>query len=218
MSQWKKDENGRLIYGDRKPRKQKPESEKTVDTVGKTETFFTRNVKLITFLICLGVFLALFGPISVFTVKKYLAEKEDTRPIMSEAELVALSELGRDLYFSDIKGYKGTKDINTQEYKVNVADGTEIRERETEIWYYINIGENYSGLAIADIQTEKIIYFQVSNRKTQWKADVLTDDIRSFVAGNPVSTEPPVTEATTEATTEDPSTSETQESTSTTKE
>ena len=217
MSQWKKDENGRLIYGDRKPRKQKQKAEKTVDTVGKTETFFTRNVKLITFLICLGVFLALFGPISVFTVKKYLEEKEDTRPIMTESELLVLSELDRDLYFSDLKGYKGREDIHSQKYKVNVADGTEIREKETEIWYYIDIGENYSGLAIADIQTEKIIYFQISNRQTQWKADVLTDDIRSFLQGIPVSTEPPVTESTEQAT-EETDTSDSSAATQTTKE
>lgn len=217
MSQWKKDENGRLIYGDRKPRKQKQKVEKEVDTVGKTENFFTRNVKLITFLICLGVFLALFGPLSVFTVKKYLDEKEDTRPVMSEAELVALSELDRDLYFSDLKGYKGREDVYSQKYKVNVADGTEIREKDTEIWYYIDIGKNYSGLAIADIQTEKIIYFQISNRKTQWKADVLNDDIRSFMQGIPVATEPPVTQATQPAT-ETTEKAETQAATQITKE
>ena len=53
----KRDENGWII-----------EDPNHKDTVGKTENFFTRNVKLITFLICLGVFLAFFGPITVFTI------------------------------------------------------------------------------------------------------------------------------------------------------
>ena len=38
------------------------EERKLPDTAGKTENFVTRNVKLITFLICMGVFLALFIP------------------------------------------------------------------------------------------------------------------------------------------------------------
>ena len=41
------------------------------DTTGKTETFFTRNVKLITFLICIAVFLGIFGPLSVFHIYRY---------------------------------------------------------------------------------------------------------------------------------------------------
>ncbi|MBQ8212880.1 MAG: hypothetical protein IJZ80_02630 [Clostridia bacterium] len=48
MSHWKKD------------RADEPYRTETA----KTENFFTRNVKLITFLVTVGVFLAVFGPIS----------------------------------------------------------------------------------------------------------------------------------------------------------
>ena len=171
----KRDENGWII-----------EDPKKKETVGKTENFFTRNVKLITFLICIGVFLAFFGPLTVFTIINYIEEKQDSRPVMSEEELLALSELDRDLYFSDIDGFKGTKDIKTID--VPLSDGgTQVKE--VEIYYYFDVGENYSALAIAEIETEKIIYFRLSNKRTQWKADVLTDDIRSFLEGNPVPTQ-----------------------------
>ena len=73
----------------------------------------------------------------------------------SEEELIALSELDRDLYYSDIKGFKGTEDIKT----ITVSDGgggTEVKE--VEIYYYFEVGDDYSALAIAEIDTEKIIY------------------------------------------------------------
>lgn len=191
----KRDENGWII-----------EDPKHKDTAGKTENFFTRNVKLITFLICVGVFLAFFGPITVFTIINYIEERADNRPVMTEEELIALSELDRDLYFSDIEKFKGTKDVKSYKYPVEVEGGTEMREEEVEIYYYLDIGEDYTALAISEIDTGKIIYFQLSNKKTLWKADVLKDDIRSFLAGNPV----PTTE---EATTGKPTIENTEEPT-----
>ena len=187
----KRDENGWII-----------EDPKEKATVGKTETFFTRNVKLITFLICLGVFLALFGPITVFTVINYIEERQDERPVMSEEELLALSELDRDLYYSDIKVFKGREDVKTIEVSV---DGGGTQTKEVEIYYYFDVGEDYSALAIADIDTGKIIYFRLNNKNTQRKADVLKDDIRSFLDGNPVPTE------TEESTTAQPTTENTKE-------
>ena len=171
----KRDENGWII-----------EDPKEKATVGKTENFFTRNVKLITFLVCIAVFLAFFGPLTVFTIANYIKEKQDTRPVMSEEELIALSELDRDLYFSDIENFKGTKDVKTISVSVE-GGGTETKE--VEIYYYFDVGNDYSALAIAEIDTEKIIYFRLNNKKNQWKADVLKDDIRSFLDGNPVPTE-----------------------------
>ncbi len=194
----KRDENGWII-----------ESPRHKDTVGKTENFFTRHVKLITFLICIAVFLTFFGPLTIFTVIRYIEERMDTRIPMTEEDLIALSELDRDLYFSDIEGYKGIKDIKTNKYEVEVDGKTETREEEVEIYYYMDIGADYTALAIAEIDTEKIIYFQLSNKRTQWKADVLKDDIRAFFDGNPVTTEATTAE---EATTSPPATQSTKES------
>ena len=187
----KRDENGWII-----------ENPNHKDTVGKTENFLSRNVKLITFLICLGVFLAFFGPLTIFKIIAYIEERKDTRPVMSEEELITLSELDRDLYYSDIKGFKGTEDIRS--ITVSITGGG-TATKEVEIYYYFDVGENYTALAIAEIDTEKIIYFQISNVKNQWRADVLKDDIRSFLAGNHVPTTAP------EETTSTPTTEQTKE-------
>ena len=184
----KRDENGWII-----------EDPKHKDTAGKTENFFTRNVRVITFVICIAVFLAFFGPLTVFTVAKYIKGQQDTRPIMSEEELIELSELDRDLYYSDIKKFKGTEDIKSIALP-SENGGTQLKE--VEIYYYFEVGEHYSALAIAEIDTEKIVYFQLSNTKNQWRADVLKDDVRSFLAGNPVPTTKP------EETTKAPATEE----------
>lgn len=199
MGFWRKkrDENGYVI-----------EKTNHKDTVGKTENFLTRNVKLITFLICVGIFLTFFGPLTIFTVIKYIEEMMDTRIPMTEEDLIELSELDRDLYFSDIEGFKGIKDIKTNKYVVDVEDGTEIREEEVEIYYYIDIGEDYSAIAVAEIDTGKIIYFQLSNKTNQWKADVLKDDIRAFFQGIPVPTEPASSD---ESVTEEPTIEKTKE-------
>ena len=46
------------------PYKKQPKVEEA--TVGQTETFVTRNVKLITFLVCVAVFLVFLGPLSIW--------------------------------------------------------------------------------------------------------------------------------------------------------
>ena len=202
MSHWQKNENGKLYFAGQDGEQKKKKKKQTQDTVGKTENFFTNHVKLITFLVCLGIFLVFLGPISVFTVMDYLEKKNDPRIPMTEEDLITLSEMNRDLYFSDIEGFRGTKDIKTIKYNVDGSEDGDTAEKEVEIYYYLNIGEDYSALAIADIATEKIIYFRVSNRRNQMHADVLTDDIRAFMQGIPVETTAATTKATTAATTD----------------
>ena len=62
------------------------------DTRGKTENFFSRNVRLITFLICVSVFLAFFVPIVAYEVVDYLADARDNRPEMTMSDVLRLSE------------------------------------------------------------------------------------------------------------------------------
>ena len=105
MSRW--DKNSEDYFRNRSPKKRRQE----VDTAGQTETFLTRNVRLITFLICLSVFLAFFGPWSVFRIMEYLEAKNDTRIPMTEADLITLSELDRELYYTDIKGFLSSESV-----------------------------------------------------------------------------------------------------------
>jgi hypothetical protein len=97
--------NGYYANRSNKPQREKFEE----DTAGKTETFVTRNVKLITFLVCLAVFLAFFGPWSVIRIVRWVeetnlqAEKEAT--MMDMDELASLVREGERLSWANFDGY-----------------------------------------------------------------------------------------------------------------
>lgn len=74
-----------------------------IDTKGKTETFFTRNVKLITFLICITV---IFSPFVVTYIQDTLeAKRLEARPEMTVDELVSLAQKGNDLRQRDLEKF-----------------------------------------------------------------------------------------------------------------
>ena len=75
-----------------------------MDTAGKTETFFTRNVKLITFLICVAIILS---PFVITYIKDVIEEKRlENRPEMTVDELVLITERGKDLRQRDFEKFK----------------------------------------------------------------------------------------------------------------
>ncbi len=74
---------------------------------GRTENFFTRHVKLITFLVTVGVFLAVFGPILFFEMNGYYKEK-DERPQITAEQVMALAEQGF-VKKSQLKKFAGTE-------------------------------------------------------------------------------------------------------------
>ena len=75
-----------------------------MDTAGKTETFFTRNVKLITFFICIAV---IFSPFVVTYIKDTVeARREAARPKMTVDELTLIAERGKDLRQRDLSKFE----------------------------------------------------------------------------------------------------------------
>ena len=73
---------------------------KQIDTAGKTENFFTRNVKLITFLICITV---IFSPFVIVYIKDTIEDKRlASRPEMTVDELVLIAERSKDLRQRDL--------------------------------------------------------------------------------------------------------------------
>ena len=76
-----------------------------IDTKGKTETFFTRNVRLITFLICVTVILS---PFVITYIQDVIEEKRmEKRPSMTVEELVFVAERGKDLRQRDLAKFEG---------------------------------------------------------------------------------------------------------------
>ena len=73
------------------------------EPVGKTETFFPRNVKLITFLICIVV---IFSPFVITYIQDIVqAQREAARPEMTVDELAHIAEIGKDLRQRDLSKF-----------------------------------------------------------------------------------------------------------------
>ena len=95
-------------YYANRPQKEDKWSPET-DTAGETETFLTRNVKLITFLVCLAVFLVFFGPWSVMRIRQWMAQQELEETLQETAltydELGEIVRKGNLLDWSDFEGH-----------------------------------------------------------------------------------------------------------------
>ncbi len=74
---------------------------------GKTENFGTRNIRLITFLVVLGIFLAVAGPVSVFQIKRWLEKRETSGKDMTAEELIRMTESGEPLTYAAFREYSG---------------------------------------------------------------------------------------------------------------
>ena len=143
----------------------KTEKNEEKDTAGKTENFGTRNVRLITFLVCISVFLAVFIPVGFWgfhAVQDWF--EKDERPQMTLSDVVYLSERTGDLYLSDLTGYAGEQET----YDAGIHYSIEIEQR-----YYLR--------AVADVATKKLYYFEMVDFETQEKVDILTEDVRAFL-------------------------------------
>ena len=103
------------------------------DTAGKTENFFTRNVRLITFLICIAVFLGIFGPLSVFHIYQYYTEmQEDASYVeMTVDDLRALAKRAETLTEKDFERF------------LRDDGGDWTVGPKTGRMFYIQIGERY---------------------------------------------------------------------------
>ena len=151
MSNWKKK------YGEVDPRDR-------VTTKGQTETFATRNVRLITFLITLGVFLAVFLPIAYMEAREYFRQGEDTRPKMTTYDLVVLSE---------------QPEIRVEQLRKFACEEKK-QSGQNFVLITIEIDPHYTVMASADTATGVVGYCHVLNNETNEELDVLTEDLRAY--------------------------------------
>ena len=132
------------------------------DTAGKTETFWTRNVRLITFLICITVFLAIFGPWSIHRIYQYVTEQADSRTEMTVSDLYALARSPQTVRPSDLDRFIG-------EVGSNELDGIRYSV------YQIDIGDRYFLMASFETRTARPYYMTLTDIRTQESLDLLKD-------------------------------------------
>jgi hypothetical protein len=136
-----------------------------MDTKGQTETFFTRHVHLLTFLITIGMFLLVLGPIFVLEAKHYFGQEQDGRPQMKLYEVITLSEQDGDLFKKQLTKYMCEESV--QEGK----NTTLIR---------IDIEPHYRLFATTDDLTGVVVYCKLLNEDTGDEINVLEDDVRAY--------------------------------------
>ena len=79
----------------------------------KSEGFASKNVKTITFVVMLALFLIFLGPLSVFTIRDRIEEsRENRKPELTQSDILDLSLLGYDLAMEDVRQFKGNYSEN----------------------------------------------------------------------------------------------------------
>ena len=76
-----------------------------VDTVGKTETFVTRNVKLITFVACMIVLVIAMSGFAIYRALHYGDLAPEPENLMTLEQMQTLVAKGKDLTWQDFDGY-----------------------------------------------------------------------------------------------------------------
>ena len=141
-----------------------------IETAGKTETFFSRNVKLITFLICVAIILS---PFVITYIQDVMEERREAElPKMTVDELVFIAERGNDLRQMDLSKYEDYREeIDMQgmkyaSYRIPVL-------HEKELYLYISF----------DMTMDYVFYVNLTDLDTRKELDLLScaDQIEEFL-------------------------------------
>ena len=133
-----------------------------IDTKGKTETFFTRNVKLITFLICITV---IFSPFVVVYIQDTVeAKRLENRPEMTVENLIAIAERGNDLRQRDLEKFvEYREEVEMQGMKYASYRIPVLHEREL----YLSIS--------FDMSMDYVFYVNLTDLDTRAELDLLSE-------------------------------------------
>lgn len=139
----------------------------TADTAGKTETFFTRHVRLITFLICMAVFfctfvpLALWGPVNVFDLLQSCNENEG-REAMTVEDLHSVARKNKSLMITDLDRF--------------IADTSKGEQAGLQyVIYQIDVGDRYLLTASFNEASGRVYFLTLTDLKTDAYLDLLED-------------------------------------------
>ncbi|MBR7098491.1 MAG: hypothetical protein IKC59_03670 [Clostridia bacterium] len=131
------------------------------------EGFASKNAKTITFTVMLILFLAFFGPISVFTVYRQITDaREQEGVVMTEADLVTLGSLGDALTLDHLRGYQGTESENDQ--RIN----------------YIVYLDGYVLLTMHDKASGALSICPLTDAETNDSIDIRYEDVEAFLASH----------------------------------
>ena len=133
-----------------------------IDTAGKTENFFTRNVKLITFLICITV---IFSPFVVVYIQDTIeAKRLEARPEMTVDELVVIAEGAKDLRERNLTKFEG------------YCTKSEVQGMKYSMYRIPILHERDLVLSISfDASMDYVFYINLIDMDTREELDLLTE-------------------------------------------
>ena len=136
------------------------------EVVGKTESFGFRNVKTITFLVVIALFLCVFIPVGVIGIQDFIDffDPANKLPEMTLEDVAVLSEKDAVLFLEDVSRFRG----KTGEWTIGLL-------------YTVEIGEDYILRAVASHVDQRLESCVLTNLKTGDEVDVLKDDVRAFL-------------------------------------
>ena len=135
---------------------------KQIDTAGKTETFFTRNVKLITFLICITV---IFSPFVIVYIKDTIEDKRlASRPEMTVDELVLIAERSKNLRQADLAKFD------------DYCEESEMQGMKYAMYRIPIVHERNLVLSVSfDASIDHVFYFKLIDQDSREEIDLLTE-------------------------------------------
>ena len=135
---------------------------KQIDTAGKTENFFTRNVKLITFLICITV---IFSPFVIVYIKDTIEDKRlASRPEMTVDELVLIAERSKNLRQADLAKFD------------DYCERSEMQGMQYAMYRIPVMHERNLVLSVSfDASIDHVFYFKLIDQDSREEIDLLTE-------------------------------------------
>ena len=144
---------------------------KQIDTAGKTENFFTRNVKLITFIICIVI---IFSPFVVTYIQDTVkARREAERPEMTVEFLSLLAERGKDLRQRDLSKFDDYREESEMQGMKYAMYRIPVKHNENVV------------LSVSfDASMDYVFYINLINMDTGAELDLLSeaDNLEEFLA------------------------------------
>lgn len=121
------------------------------------EGFASKNVKVITFVICITAFLLLFGPVTIFRLIDHYSEKDMPGQAMTAETLLQIAERGRSLTMEDLQRYEG-----------------ELSDSDERTYYYIQF-DRYMILGVQNKETKRLDFCTLTDEKTSDTLDLMRD-------------------------------------------
>lgn len=131
------------------------------------EGFASRNVKVITFVICLAVLLILIGPVNIFWLRKQKNPAGEVAGAeMTVADVLRISERGENLRLADLEGFAHTVS-NSENFTICT----------------ISFGP-YLLMAVSPSGEQRVQVCTLTHVDSGEEVDVMTGDVDAFLAAH----------------------------------